>query len=325
MSPAPKAWASHPPGSLVAGMLAVLCAGVVAAAADSPLSLSTSVEPRSVTIGTPFRYTLHIEAPKDVELVVPTLAGQIGDFQVVDFGAAPPRDERGRAVVERWFTLVAYAPGERSVPGPTVQYRQAGGELQSLAAPDAVVIIESLLNRASGTPASDVRDIKGPVAVPRDYRPLLWIALGVVAVLTAIALLYRWINRPQLSRVIAARPPHELALEALARLRADRLVEAGRQEEFYVRLATIVRRYLEARFHLRAPEMTSEEFLQAAQLDPQLAASQRARLGQFLSEADLVKFARYQPAPADAERAQDAARQFVESTVPAPEVPRAVA
>jgi hypothetical protein len=102
-------------------------------------------------------------------------------------------------------------------------------------------------------------------------------------------------------------------------------VEAGRQEEFYVRLSTIVRAYLEARFHLRAPEMTSEEFLQAAQRDPQLASPQRARLGQFLSEADLVKFARHQPAAADAERAQDAAREFVESTAPAPEVPRAVA
>jgi len=267
---------------------------------------------------------LRSEAPKDLELVVPTLAGTIGEFQIVDFGTTPPREEHGRSVVERWFTLVTYTPGDKTIPGPTIQYRR-GGELQSVAAPDAVVIVQSLLDKPGATPATDVRDIKGPVTVPRDYRPLAWIGVGVLALLGLIALVYRLLNRPRTAQAVRAQPPHEVALAALARLRADRLVEAGRQEEFYVRLSTIVRDYLEARFRLRAPEMTSEEFLQAAQRDPQLLPPQRARLGQFLSEADLVKFARHQPAPADADRAHDAAREFVESTAPPPEVPRAVA
>jgi len=116
----------------------------------------------------------------------------------------------------------------------------------------------------------------------------------------------------------------ELALEALAKLHAARLLDAGRHEEFYVRLSAIVRTYLEARFRLRAPEMTTEEFLQAAQRDPQLTPPQRSLLGTFLAEADLVKFARYVPAADDAERAYRAAREFVQSTVP-PEVPRAAA
>jgi len=294
------------------------------ATAPAAVTLKTSVEPRSVTIGTPFRYTLRSEAPKDLELVVPTLAGTIGEFQIVDFGTTPPREEHGRSVVERWFTLVTYTPGDKTIPGPTIQYRR-GGELQSVAAPDAVVIVQSLLDKPGATPATDVRDIKGPVTVPRDYRPLAWIGVGVLALLGLIALVYRLLNRPRTAQAVRAQPPHEVALAALARLRADRLVEAGRQEEFYVRLSTIVRDYLEARFRLRAPEMTSEEFLQAAQRDPQLLPPQRARLGQFLSEADLVKFARHQPAPADADRAHDAAREFVESTAPPPEVPRAVA
>ena len=91
-----------------------------------------------------------------------------------------------------------------------------------------------------------------------------------------------------------------------------------------MRLSDIVRSYLEGRFHLRAPEMTTEEFLQAAQRDPQLAPPQRSLLGTFLSEADLVKFARYVPAADDSERAYRAAREFVQSTAP-PEVPRVAA
>ncbi len=71
--------------------------------------------------------------------------------------------------------------------------------------------------------------------------------------------------------------------------------------------------------------MTSEEFLQAAQRNPQLAANHRTLLAQFLAEADLVKFARYLPAAEDAERAYVAARQFIESTAEKPEESRAAA
>ena len=294
------------------------------AAAPVPVEIQTGVDPKAVTIGTPFRYTMRITADKDIELVVPQLAGQIGAFEVVDFGSPPPREDKGRVMVERWYTLLTYTPGDAIVPGPSVQYRVPGGELQSLTAPDALVMVQSLLDRPGATPPADVRDIKGPVAVPRDYRPLLWIAAGLLAGIAAGLALYRLIKGRRRAVAAVPRPAHAIALEALAKLHAARLLEAGRHEDYYVRLSDIVRTYLEGRFHLRAPEMTTEEFLQAAQRDPQLTPPQRSLLGTFLAEADLVKFARYVPAPDDAERAYRAARQFVESTAP-PEVPRAAA
>jgi hypothetical protein len=310
----------------------VLALVAVAHAADpttpgaqpAPVAIETAVEPRSVTIGTPFRYTMRITAEQDLELIVPQLAGQIGDFQVIDFGSPPPRQERGRVVLEPWYTLLTYTPGDALVPGPTVQYRLPGSDLESVAAPDALVMVQSLLDKPGATPPADVRDIKAPAAVPRDYRPLLWLALAGLGAIALAALLYRLINKRRSALIAPPRPAHEIALEALTKLHAARLLEAGREQEFYVRLSAIVRAYLEARFHLRAPEMTTEEFLQVAQRDPQLAPPQRSLLGNFLSEADLVKFARYVPASDDAERAYRAAREFVASTA-APEVPRVAA
>jgi hypothetical protein len=282
------------------------------------------VEPKAVTIGTPFRYTMRITADEGVELMVPQLAGQIADFQIIDFGSPPPRQEKGRVVLEPWYTLLTYKAGDAIVPGPTVQYRLPGADLESVAAPDALVMVQSLLDRPGATPPADVRDIKPPRAVPHDYRPLLWIAAGVLGVVALGAVFYRFLNARRRAPVVAPRPAHELALEALAKLHAARLLDAGRHDEFYVRLSDIVRSYLEVRFHLRAPEMTTEEFLQAAQRDPQLTPPQRSLLGNFLSEADLVKFARYVPASDDAERAYRAAREFVASTAPL-EVPRVAA
>jgi hypothetical protein len=309
-----------------AAALLLLCGGAGAgwAQADAPpVTARGSVEARALTIGTPFRYTLEVAAPPGVEVEMPQIGGAIGDLQVTDFGQAADREQNGRTLRTRWYQLVTYATGDQNIPGPTVRYREAGGEWEYAKVPDVVVSVQSLVDAAGATPPAEVRDIKGPLAKPRDYTPLLWLAAVVLAVLGAVTLLLRRLRRPHAAAPPPPRPVHELALEALAQLYAAGLVEAGRYEEFYVRLSAIVREYVEARFRVRAPEMTTEEFLQAAQRRVQLAPAQRALLGQFLGEADLVKFARHHPTPGDAERAFAAGREFVRST--APEEPRAAA
>ena len=294
-----------------------LAAQTPAPTAEPPIKVTTRVEPQHVTIGTPFRYTMTVESPPDVEVVVPILAEKIGDFTIRDFGDASRKDAAGHSIVERWYDLVTYEPGDHDVPGPPVHYRTAGSDLQRTDAPDALVIVDSVLAHEKEEP-KDVRGVKPPVAVPRDYTPLLWLAAGVLGLAAIGALLYQFLNRSRRAAAAPPRPPEEIALEALNRLRSARLLEKEEFAEFYVRLSSIVRAYLEGRFDLRAPEMTTEEFLQIAQRSPQLNAAHRSALAQFLSEADLVKFARYRPSAEDAERAYAAARQFVESTASRP-------
>jgi hypothetical protein len=277
-----------------------------------PVRITTRVEPQTVTIGSPFRYTMRIEADPEVEAIVPILTERLGEFLITDFGEVPQGSRKDGFVVERWYTLVTYETGDQLVPGPTVQYRTPGRELRSMDAPDTLVIVRSVLG--ADAEGADVRDIKPPVEVPRDYRPLWW-GGAVLLLLGLLGVGLYWIlNRKRGEGVEPLRPADEVAQEAFLRLRAARLIEKGRYEEYYVRLSAIVRRYLEGRFGLKAPEMTTEEFLQIAQRNPTLAAAQRSSLGHFLSEADLVKFARHVPTDEDAERAYSAARQFVETT-----------
>lgn len=297
----------------------VVVTGMIAGAQEptgtpAPVRITTRAEPRTVTIGSPFRYTMRVTAKSDVELVVPVLADRVGDFLITDFGEAPHEPAGGEVVVERWYTLVTYETGDKLVPGPTVQYRVPGSDLQSVEAPDTLVIVESLLG--AHPEQAELRDIKPPASAPRDYRPLWWAAAAMVGLVGLGFGLFGLLNRRRAARAVPPRPPHEVALEALARLQATRLLQEGRHEEYYVRLSAIVRQYLEGRFRLRAPEMTTEEFLLAAQQSPQLTREQRSSLGRFLSEADLVKFARHVPAREEAERAYGAAREFVESTRP---------
>ncbi len=293
--------------------LALTATAPVAADDELPLRVTTRVEPESVRIGVPFRYFVRVETRGEAEVVLPLLVGQIGEFLIRDYGeTAQPG---GDSVTERWYELVGYTVGDQLVEGGELAYRVPGSELQPLEIPDAVITVESLLDDQANPATVDVRDIKRPVGVPRDYSAW-WIVAG--ASLAALGLLVGvlwWLRRREaVASAVVERPAHEIALEALNRLRRSHLLEDGQQPEYYVRLSAIVREYVERRFTLRAPEMTTQEFLQAAQSNRDLPGRYRSSLGEFLSEADLVKFARHVPTVQQGERAYEAAREFVTET-----------
>jgi hypothetical protein len=151
-------------------------------------------------------------------------------------------------------------------------------------------------------PTNDIHDIKGMVPVPHSWW---WLLIPLALILIGVAIwLWRRRQKPVLAPpIIPVLTPQETALAALQQLRQD----SPPVEEFYTRLADIVRQYIEAQFSLHAPERTTEEFLAEAKLP----AQQMALLGEFLQEADLVKFARHRPGNEDMERTAAAGEKFI--------------
>ncbi|MFQ5665534.1 MAG: BatD family protein [Candidatus Binatia bacterium] len=279
-----------------------------------PVTARARADRKQITIGDPFRYTVQVSAAADTEVIVPVLSGTLGDFTISDFGELPTRKEKGRIIMTRWYTLTTFTTGDLLIPAPTVQYRTAGTDLHEAQGNDVLIGVTSVLAQARN--ANDIRDVKPPEEVPFDWRPYGTAAGALIlAGLLGMGFFYL-LNRPRRQRVLPSRPAHEVALAALNRLRARHLIDAGQFEAYYVELSTIVRRYLEERFRVRAPEMTTEEFLTAVAHDGRLLAAHRRLLAEFLVQADLVKFARHQPAKQDSEAAYAAARRFVEETRP---------
>jgi hypothetical protein len=276
----------------------------------SPVTIHGTVEEGTLTIGQRFRYTVEVAAPTGIEILLAQPTEKLGDFDIVDFGDATPEERGGTTIITRWFQLVGYATGNFLVKSPPVRYRLPGEDLTEAPADETLVEITSLLAREPN--ASDIRDIKPPEEPPIDWRPYYLIA-GAVAALALVALvLHRVLRRG--GRVPLGPPPrpaHDIAHEELARLRARGLPQQGAFKEYYSALTAIVRAYLEHRFRVRAPEMTTEEFLMVtARGGAALQGPHRALLG----ESDLVKFARHHPTLADAERAFGAAERFVDET-----------
>jgi hypothetical protein len=164
---------------------------------------------------------------------------------------------------------------------------------------------------------SSLRDVTGierpPPPPPRPRWPLaLALALAVVVSLNLVFLgrkLARWRARRK-----ADVPPDRWALTELDRVEALALPSAGEVEQFHRLLSDVVRRYLEMRFGVHAPQQTTPEFLAAMRHSPQLPAALQALLQDFLERCDLAKFARAGFSPSDCQEAAGMARAFVLQT-----------
>lgn len=157
-----------------------------------------------------------------------------------------------------------------------------------------------------------LRDIRGPISI---QSATAWaIRIGLAAVLAALlyAAWRHWRKRPGHKAAERVIPPGERARQRLAA--ALGLIE--QPEPFCRAVSEIARAYLEERFGLRAPEQTTEEFLAVAGDSPVLEKRHRDLLAGFLTQCDLVKFARAEPGRPELEQMHAAAVRLVDETAP---------
>ncbi len=294
-----------------------------------PVHLRVSVDREEITIGDHLRYTLTISAEPGVDVTVPLFHERIGDFDIIDFGREPDQPQAERTILTQWYTLTIFTTGYHMLPAPRLSYTTPDGSRHEATGEALRVHVASLLAQ-EGQP-TDIRDVKPPEDVPFNWWPVL-VGGAVLVALTGIGMaLSYFLNRFRRAAVLPPRPAHEVALEALSHLRAKRLPQAGQFEAYYVALSAIVRTYLEDGLQVRAPEMTTEEFLVAVTHAPRsarrppkgrggrpsrLPPAHQHLLGTFLAQADLVKFARHRPSLDESDAAYEAAKRFVDETRP---------
>jgi hypothetical protein len=122
------------------------------------------------------------------------------------------------------------------------------------------------------------------------------IVLAVASAWLLIRFLARKIKEHRMS-------PIERAWVELDRLLGKGLPGRGRYKDFYVELTMVVRRYIQRKYGIKAPHMTTEEFLREAKPSDELR--------RFLESADMVKFAGVEATPEMADEATQSARDYL--------------
>jgi hypothetical protein len=277
------------------------------------ISVRASLDKDKVTIGDKLTYSITIVKSRHIEVELPPFEEALGDFAVKDFGKKN-RVFFGQEKITLWYLLDTFITGKCTIPKSVIKYRNKGEEDWSdIEAPEQEVEVKSLLSDSGGGLDPDVRDIKQPVDLPQKGRGLIiW---GAVLLLFAGGLAaFYFLRKKKAEAVIPKKPAYQIAYEQLEALKTKGYIEQGKIQEYYVEISGIVRRYLENRFNLRAPEMTTEEFLANARDYSTLSGEHKSLLREFLLRCDLVKFARYAPSQEEIVAVFDSAKNFIGQT-----------
>jgi len=209
------------------------------------------------------------------------------------------------------YVLTVFSTGTYSVGGMEIRYKERGDkEWKVLKAPEFILEVKSLLE---GNPL-DIKDVKEPLDAP-VVLPAGGIATtGIIAILL-LCIFCRFFRKKRIKPKQEEKPPspYEIAIQRLDQIKLSGLAEQGKVKEYYIRISDCLRRYLEKRLNISAPEMTTEEFLTELKFGlVGLNDEQKKLLEEFLSHCDMVKFARYKPSASEIESTFQSAVRLIE-------------
>jgi hypothetical protein len=259
-----------------------------------PQNVSARVEPRQVRIGDPFLYEVVITHPKEhrYELVLPK---ETGDFEVLD-QTRQRKDGPDSATTTIGVRMSAFSLGLVQVPALTFDVATPDGP-KKFSLPGREVEVTSTLPPDADGQGAGLFDYQPPQEVPiRSWRLVLAVLGTLAAGLLAWALYRWWKNRPKHVVVVPQQPLDVRTRKALDALKAEDLPARGHAKDFYFRLSEIVRGYLGERYGFEALECTSSELMASLRRLPTPGLPEDA-LMRFVSESDMVKYARADASP----------------------------
>ena len=286
---------------------------------SGPVRATIRLTPAAPRLGDSLVLTLEVEAEADVEVELPDFGEALGRFQIVDFTPNHESAPDGGIVASQRHTLLAPMSGRQRIPPLRVVFvDRRSGQTQSDREEEHELLTDEIAIEVESVLPDDVADTLRPAlgelppriaSRARDPWAYLGVALLLLATLGAIVSWWRRAARARLQR-----SAFELAMGRLNSLRSRGLPTPERADDWYVELSDIIRRYLENRFGLRAPELTTEEFLREARRSVELSPEHRTTLSAFLEQCDRVKFAAYRPPGKESLNVLNDAGRFIEET-----------
>lgn len=283
-----------------------------------PLKVVLKIDNDEPTIADRITLTLETTISEDYELTAPSFGEKLDRFLIVDYNTGQEELlEGGETRRVTTYKLEPFLSGEYVISPMTYRFRKRNGDDEKeheLETEEVILQVRSF--DPEKAESLEIHEIEPPVELPEPETEYLWplVAGGIAVVIAALGMFLwgRWKTVGE--SVVQKIPAYEVAIADLEKLIGDDLAEKGKLKEFYQRISDILRRYIENRFGLRAPERTTEEFLIELGAGEELSAVHKPLLRSFLQHCDLVKFAAHEPSRDDIQSTFDACKTFIVET-----------
>jgi hypothetical protein len=282
--------------------------------APAPVIVKTTIDRDSILIGQPVQLMLEATVPDNIPFAWPE-TDSLPHFEWLEKGKMDTSIRPGQRYYRQYFTITSFDSGTWAIP-----------RLAFLAGTRKVMTdsVRITVGYSKFDPSKDFHDIKEIVEVPNPWaRWIPWI-VGVVTLLS-LGFVF-WLVRTRkitLHRSVPQQPrlsPFEEAMQQLDALAKQQLPVTGGIKTFYTRLDEIFRLYLNRRLGISSLAETSEELISQLR-NGRLSSRQFDSLAETLRMSDFVKFAKYQPAPAECDHHFEVIRNSVRELEPPPPDP----
>jgi len=298
-------------------MISLLIAAILFETTQGGIALKVESETQVIDPARSVFLRVEVRTPSDRSAVLPDLRDRVVGFSLAeDFVEEPQREKDGSTVqVANW----------RLVPEPCADvYKLKPFVVKASPKIYRARTDEGMFSFVGGPVVFEKPAAREPVTggietdPEKDLPPLSWRLVGLVslALLAALALLAGLVvGVKYLSRRVKEHrmSPIERAWVELDRLLKKGLPGRGRYKDFYVELTMVVRRYVQRKYGIQAPNLTTEEFFAEIAKSSNQTIKQSNNLQQFLESADMVKFAGVEATPEMADAATDSARGYLKS------------
>ncbi|WP_428330880.1 BatD family protein [Mucilaginibacter sp.] len=302
-----------------------LLSGYSISTSAQSVQVEAKVDQGTIRIGdqTKLRLIVHQPAKEHINFPVltDTLTGKVQVIGSVKADTVVDQKDHNQLTVIQSYTITCFDAGTYTIPA--YSFGSATGAVKSNEVTLQVQTVQVDTTKS-------IYDIKQPMAVSYTFFDWLrdnwlWVALPLLIVLLIIGTIWYLRKRPKKEKVVEeikpAVPAHVIALGKLQQLRDKKLWQQDSVKEYHSELSDIIREYLENRYAIKTHEKTTEEiFAGLKYID--LAEPNRNKLRQILLLADLVKFAKAKPLPADNEESMENAISLVTQTQLVIEKPR---
>ncbi|HKB87352.1 MAG TPA: hypothetical protein VKD08_14350 [Ignavibacteriaceae bacterium] len=278
------------------------------------ISVEASTDTTAYQVGDYIHLIIKVNAEKNISINGPAVSDTLAGMDLISQRPPQKNEEDSRQSVTYSYTFSKYDSADIVIPPLPVYYKAKGDTAESIINTSS---LSFTVRPVKVNVKEDIKDVKEPLKIPLDWKWIaLWILIGLILLVTAYYFYRRYQKRkagyiPE--KVVIKIPPHIAALKSLRNLSEKQLWQKGMVKEYHSEITGIIRKYFEERFNLPALEMTSGEAVD--ELHKRAGTGiiiENTRI--FLSNADLVKFAKFQPMASVNEEMMKQAEEIVQKT-----------
>jgi hypothetical protein len=283
------------------------------------VTVTSSFDSARIYIGDQINFTVTVTQPASLNLTLPVFKDSL--IKNIEILSGPAFDSLtggdGMLTVKGKYLITSFDSGFYQVPPVFAELKTDAGIKRFYSDYSQLEVMRVRI--APADTAAKIYDIIAPYRSPLTVGEIIpWVlilAILVALIWAGIRLIKRLRRKKEgVEEIQIKDPAHVIAFRELEMLREEQLWQKGEIKNYYTRLTEILRHYLENRYRVYSLELTTAETLSALVKTGFKKDNLYNQLRTILTGADLVKFAKYNPEPAENDLHFQNSWSFVQAT-----------